>query len=158
MEIAALCVSIISIIISCIVANIGYRKDYRLSRINIEVDFFREIYKEHLVYGIPRARMKMYIGQDKKIHDADDLITELNAIRKDSLFFKFKNNKFYNELINALRQLEDYIVNAEGGDFDSNDRAIFESNVELYISKIYEIITQAYNGELWTNSAFWTVL
>ena len=94
MEIAALCVSIISIIISCVVAFVGFRKDERLSRINIEVDFFREIYKQHLIYTIPIARTKMYIGPDEKIHDADELIKELNKIRKDSLFFKFKNKIF----------------------------------------------------------------
>lgn len=148
MEIAALCVSIISIIISCVVAFVGFRKDERLSRINIEVDFFREIYKQHLIYTIPIARTKMYIGPDEKIHDADELIKELNKIRKDSLFFKFKNKIFYDELKNSLRALEDFLVKSEDKEFDSNDRTNFDLEVEKNISKIYEVITKAYNGDI----------
>ena len=48
--------SIVAIIISIVVAIVEYIKEVRLSRINLESEYYKDIYKNHLVYEIPTAR------------------------------------------------------------------------------------------------------
>lgn len=44
----SLAFSLVAIIISVVVPGIEYFRDYKLNRVNLEADYYRKIYAEHL--------------------------------------------------------------------------------------------------------------
>lgn len=145
MELAALIVSIISLIGTIGIAIVQYFQNRRISQCSLEEEFFSEIYKDHLVNKLPEARKRMWVDKNKKLNDDTDLIDELNKIRQDSLYFMYNNEQFYNKLKAALQELEDFLINSEE---KSVEESSFFKEVQEKISTIYKIISDAKFGKL----------
>lgn len=147
MEIAALIISIIAIVVSVVTAVNDNRRDMKINQINLSAIYFQEIYKDHLIYKIPKARREMRIGPDRKLADTEKLIKELNDVRKDSLYYYYSDRPFYDELVNRLRMLEDYIVTSEVRNFNNEGKKDFFDQVEDDLKKIYSYIVEYYYGK-----------
>lgn len=99
MDCAALIISVLAFLLSLCVAIAEARRDYKITKISIEFEFYREIYKEHLIKKIPEARYLMWIDKYGHVKDTQPLIDELNEIRRDSLYFLYNNVSFYKKPI-----------------------------------------------------------
>ena len=148
MDVAAFIISLLALVLSVIVAIVEARRDAKNTRISIEFEFYKDIYKEYLVSKIPQARGLMWFGANSQLQDAQYLIEELNSMRRDSLYFSYNNKKFFKELKGNLQELEDYIIKAEGKTMDAQDRAEFEDSVQKGIDNIYGTISKGYFGKL----------
>lgn len=140
MEIVAFIFSVISFFISIIIAYVGYKKDYDLTKISLESVFYNDIFKEYLIQKIPKARAVIWIDPNRKLRDISDLIMVLNNLRQDSLYFSYNNKSFYNKLKNACQSLEDYLTNQEDGRIAEEDETIFFDKVHNDITAIYDTI------------------
>lgn len=49
MDVAALIISILAFLLSILVALAESKRDYKITKISIEFEFYREIYKDHLI-------------------------------------------------------------------------------------------------------------
>jgi len=147
MEVAALVISIIALLVSIVVACIEYFRDFKIAKIGLEFEFYREIYKEHLIYKIPEARNVMWIDEKRYLRDSDKLIEELNRIRRDSLYFMYNNRPFYEELKTQLQKLEDYIIKAGEKELAIDEQATFLNTVQDSLDGIYRVISNAYCGK-----------
>ena len=139
--------SILAITVSIAVVFIEWIKDSRLNRVNLESEYFRDIYKEHLIYGIPKARGYIKFDVEDRLTGIDNMINELQKIRQDSLYFQYNNKDFYCELKVALQALEDYLVNSGGKVFSGEDQSEFYNNLKEGINKIYRIVSKGYLGK-----------
>ena len=146
MDLAALIISILAFVLSILVAIAESKRDYKITKISIEFEFYREIYKDHLIKKIPEARRYMWISKDGYLKDAQPLIDELNEIRRDSLYFLYNNKPFYSKLKKKLQKLEDYLIHSETEVLIGEDQTAFLSGVQDQINGIYEVISQAYCG------------
>ena len=135
--------SILAIIIS--LASLFWQsfKNEKHHRTNLEAEYYREIYWDYLLKKIPEARQKIKFSQDK-VTGTKDMTEVLNLIRQDSLFFKYKNKKYYDKLIKKIQGLEDMYINPTVTDSDGFAR--FHLDTEKIISDIYEMITAEYLG------------
>ena len=148
MEIAALIISILAFALSICVAIAESKRDYKITKISVEFEFYREIYKDHLIKKIPEARRYMWISKDGFLKDAQPLIDELNEIRRDSLYFLYNNKTFYCKLKGKLQKLEDYLIQSETKVLIGEDHTAFLGSVQDQLNGIYELISQAYCGQL----------
>lgn len=139
--------SIIAICVSVFVAYKEYQRDLKINETNLEATYFDEIYKQHLIYKIPKARRYLRIASNNQIADDQPLIDELNAIRKESLYFLYTNKPFYDSLILKLQQLEDFLVSSEAKQLVGEEQTEFFSQVQTYMNEIYTHITSAYKGK-----------
>lgn len=140
-----LILSIIAIIIS-VVSIIMQRKNSKDSvRVSLEADYYLNIYKEYLMEKIPKACQVIRFS-DEKLLDVDSLIDELNNMRRASLFFKYYDEKFYEEIYDALQNLENKLV-SKSGDMSNENYAKFIPELNQDITSIYDIINSRYLGK-----------
>lgn len=139
--------SIIAIIVSICVAIIEYIRDVRLSRNNLEAEYYKDIYKNHLIYEIPKARKYVKFNFENKLIDTDQLIDELQQLRQDSLYFQYNNPLFYRELKNCIQILEDYLVTNTGREYVGEDQTFVYNKLRDCINDIYTIISNGYLGK-----------
>lgn len=84
----------IAIIVSLGSAAYQWYLDSHMNRVNLEADYFKELYMEHLLYDLPKARKYIRIT-NKKLVDFDKMIDELRTIRQNSLYFLYADKNFY---------------------------------------------------------------
>ena len=142
MELTALIISILAFVLSICVAIAEAKRDYKITKITIEFEFYREIFKDHLIKKIPQARSYLRISPNGHILDAQPLINELNEIRRDSLYFLYNNKSFYLKLKKKLQELENYIVTSEGKKLIGEEQTLFLNSLQTQLKGIYEVISQ----------------
>lgn len=145
MEIAALIISILSIIVSFIVLFVELYYSKKINDINLEASYMTTIYAEHLIRNIPNARK--YIGfPNNKLSGIVELQKSLNLLRQDSIYYKYSDESFYIELKNACQLLEDYIVNNEDKEMDFGGQADTYVYIEKSLQNIYAIVNKKYTN------------
>lgn len=126
-----LVLSIIAIVISIITIFIEFCGNQRVNRINLEANFYEKIYNEFLIDKIPNARNAI-VYNNNKVSGADELIDVLNDMRRKSLFFKYKEEKFYNTLCKKLQDLENELVKKSDLELDSDDYCKFVEYIKKH--------------------------
>ena len=139
--------SLVAIIISVVVPGIEYFRDYKLNRVNLEADYYRKIYAEHLVKNIPYARKYIRFDSQGILCDVDRLISALQGLMQDSLYFLYSNEDFYYELKKKTQELEDYLVQQCGESFNGNEQQNVLKKIQELLNGIYHCISKGYNGQ-----------
>lgn len=139
-------ISIIALIVSVASPYFEYKWNQKMNKNNLEAEYFRKIYSSFLMKEIPEARLFMHYNHNK-LSDVDSLTQVLRKIRQESIYFKYNNRNFYDELLDKLQILEDDLVLSEGRDMDNDTYVEFYKRSEREIEAIYECITKQYLGE-----------
>lgn len=145
-NIVELFLSGVAIIISLAAILLELWGNQRLNKVNLESRYYDEIYKEYLIMKIPEARNKL-VFNNNKILGADTLIDVLNEMRRNSIFFKFHNKKFYDSLYGKLQCLEDELVEKSDKTLENDEFCSFTNEVNDGLEKIYDIILTNYTGK-----------
>lgn len=141
-----LVLSVLAIIISVVVAIVEYVWNKWINTTNLEAEFYKDIYFEYLMKTIPEARQEIRYN-NKKIEDIDKFTNVLNDMRRDSLFFRYKDKAFYDKLKNQLQSLEDYVTQVSSKDeVDAEEFSTFTSKMSEQIEQIYDSIMKRYKG------------
>lgn len=137
-------IAILAIIISIYTCNsqISFAKTNSVK--NLESIYFNAIFKDILIYKIPKAQKKIYINESGKIQDDSDFIKLLNEIRNKSLYFKYTDKDFYDRLVKKLQDLEDYIVTR--GNKQILDRNIFLQSINEKVEDLYRLLIEYYKN------------
>lgn len=129
--------------IALILSVYGFRRDKKTEKRNHEFDLFRDIYQEFLVIRLPTARAKVKISRAGLVSGVDELIHELNEIRKQSIYFSYAEPQFFEELKMTLWELEDYLTLIEEP-FVGEARVDFDHEVTAKLKKIYKCILRKF--------------
>ena len=140
-------ISIIAIIISIIVAFLELVRDFKINKVNLESEYFKDIYKEHLIYKIPKARGYIKFDINDKMVGTDKLIDELQLLRQDSLYFQYNNHTFYRELKERTQKLEDFLVGKAETKFICEDQTQAYKEIQTELNGIYKLISDGYLGK-----------
>ena len=139
--------SIIAIIISIGVAITESKRELRMNRLNIEAEYFSQIYKDFLIEKIPKARRRLHFELNKLI-GIEQLIDVIKEMRERSLYFYYRDFNFYEGLQKRLQTTEDYLMEkVNEGIITDNRQEIFFKQVNTYIESIYGWIAEAHFGE-----------
>lgn len=147
MELATLIVSILAILISIGTLFCETKREYKITRMEMENEFYTEIFKTHLIKKIPKARSVMRFDQSNHLKDSEPLIDELNEIRHDSLYYMYNNREFYLKLKEKLQTLEDFLVENQAKTIIADEQTLFLSNVQEKLNDIYNTIAEIRNGK-----------
>lgn len=138
--------SLLAIIISIASVFYQWRNDVKLNTINLEAEYFKEIYEKHLLYDLPSARKYLYF-HGNKLEGYEKLMDELNTIRNDSLYFLYSDNRFYDELKFVLQELEDYLGNCANQELSIPNQEVVMEGIQEKMETIYDTIIQKYHGK-----------
>ncbi|MCQ2081349.1 MAG: hypothetical protein MJZ11_06790 [Lachnospiraceae bacterium] len=139
--------SIIAIVISVIAIGFEFFGNQRINRINLEAKFYEEIYIDFLLEKIPSARSKLTYNNNI-LSGTEELIDILNEIRRKSLFFKYRDEKYYEKLCKHLQNFEDELVRKSDVSLDNEQFCTFTKYVNDSLEEIYNIIISKYTGKL----------
>lgn len=138
--------SIASLIISIGTVVFEYFYNKRINSINIDATYFNEIYKDYLINIIPESRVKISLTGNGRISGVDDFLDVLREMRKKSLFFKYKDDIFYKELIAKIQGLEDELVMVED-ELENSTYNQFVVRIDYKIDSIYKFILDTMQGK-----------
>jgi len=143
-----LILSIIAIVISLLAIAFEFLGNQRINRINLEANFYEKIYNEFLINDLPNARNKL-VYNNNIVTGVETLIDILNDVRRKSLFFKYRDEKFYNKLCSLLQGLEDELVKKSDIRLENEEFCKFIEYVKESMEKIYDFIISKYTGRLY---------
>ncbi len=146
MEIVGVVLSIISICISVIIAIVEAVNAYRINKINIEAEYFDELYKKILIEKLPLARRKIIIAQDGLLTGIDEFNNVLNDIRISSTYYAYADKEFYDELKKALEETENFLINSSNKKISSEDQLDFLKDLNDKITEVYNIMQKKCSG------------
>lgn len=111
---------------------------------NLEAEYYKVIYWDYLLKKIPQAR-NLVVHSKNGLTGESMIIEVLNNLRKDSLFFKYKDPKFYEDIKTKTQMLEDLYT--DPGELDNDNFINFYCKAEKLLSEIYRIINKQYLGK-----------
>lgn len=146
MDLAAIIISVIALIASIIVAVVQYKSNIRINHINLEAIYFNDIYKDYLIKKLPKSRSLLHIDSGGKLLYINDLVIDLQQMRKDSLYYLYKDKAYYTELKKSLQKLEDFLVEQSANTIPHEEYANFHYKIEEDLREIYSLITNKFLG------------
>lgn len=147
MEVAALIISILSLLVAVGIAILELFNNKRINDINLEAELSKDIIKEYLTAAFPKAVAKIHFKK-RKLSNIVPLQNALNGLRNKLKFFKYCDPAFYNQLKKKTQELEDYIVNNEGKTYSIEDQSEVMQEICDQLTGIYTLLKAKYkNGE-----------
>lgn len=141
--------SVIAIIISIMTVFFEFYYTAHNSKNSLMSIYYSETYKKYLTRLIPDARMAIpYNRQTKILSGTDTLERVILDIRQESLYFKYQNKKFYNNLMKKLDLIDDLLVLNGQQRLAWNSYKEFEMKLDDIIAKMYELVNNNYAGKI----------
>lgn len=137
-------IAILALVVSTIVAVVGYFQNKKQNAGGLNAYYFNEIYSTHLIKNIPNARKRLTINYKGKIVGYEDLVKEMKNIQKDSLYYKYTDKVYFEKLKKAAQGIEDYITNNLGKMFEGEEQTDFLNNLYEKIENLYKVINDKY--------------
>lgn len=134
--------AIIAIVISIASPIFEYIYNKSINDVNIDTHYFDIVYEEYLLEKIPRYRMQIGRNKNGTMNGVDEFIDLLRKMRKSSLYFKFANEDFYEEIRRLIQKLEDELIMLNS-QVSYAEYKIFRINMDVEIRNIYECIGKA---------------
>ncbi len=142
MEVLSLVLSALSLLGTIILTIWGVKVTIKLNQINLNSNICEKIFDEYLIKSIPQARSFLDFDKNNKFIGANKLQDVLRNIRKDCLYFRYYDKKFYKKLDEAIQDLEDLLVSNMKNKIDKIKQNDILNSIEEKISNIYNIIAQ----------------
>lgn len=145
MEVAALIISIVSLLISIVIAFVENKNSKRINDINLEAELSKDIIKQFLTETFPGAVTKIHF-KERKLSNIVHLQNALNNLRNKLRFFKYCDESFYSKLKEKTQSLEDYIVLNEGRTFNVEDQSEVMNEIVSQMTDIYTLLKEKYKN------------
>lgn len=145
MDVAALIISILSLLISIVFAVAEIKNSKKINDINLDAELSRDIIKLYLTEKFPVAISKIHFPK-QKLTQIGPLQVELNGLRNSLKFFKYYDNSFYKELKKKTQDLEDYIVQNEGKKYSVDEQGEVMDEIRNRMSDIYKCLNKKYKN------------
>lgn len=142
---AELWVSIIALIVSFFSILFNYFINKKINNINLNSTLILEIVKDFIKEKLPNAREKIHFAR-KKLKGIDALQSVLNEFRRDILFLRYSDSRFFNKVKKYSQDLEDFIVSNEGKEFESFEQAKIQKKITREMIKIIKLVNKKYIG------------
>ena len=139
--IASIIISIIAVLISITAIVIEKHN----SRSQLKVEFFSDLFKEALSNKIPDARSKL-VFQNERVVGCEKLQDALAQMRRDCIYFKYADPKFYNIFESINQEAEDYFIGGLNKNFSENRQKEFLLEGDKILQKLYKTINKKYFG------------
>lgn len=135
----SLVLSALAVIVSWITHNDTLDVEKKRHEQNIEAEYFSAIYKSYLVERIPMARRKIGLT-DGKIKGVSEMIDILKKLEQDSLYYKFKDEDYYNEMQYCSQGLQDYLSQQYNKRIINETEEDVLNTINIKIEELYKCI------------------
>lgn len=143
----AIVISIISLVCSVGFSLITYWQNQKLKIVDLEANYFTEIYQGFLCKKIPQARSSMKF-LNRRLEGDQDFLDAISEMRRDSAYFKYSDEEFYGDVTQQLQKVEDYVVQVNNHPMigDEEEKEFFRC-LTAELQQLYRIISNRYHGK-----------
>lgn len=139
-------IDVIALIISIISAAFAYRQNTRLNNINMNSEYYHDIFDDFLINRIPMGLKYLNFVNDKLV-DQEKLTEALTDLLTAALYFKYQDKLFYDRLKKIAQDLEDYVLECGNKKYVQEEQAEVFSNIHTKIENLYKCINENYMGK-----------
>lgn len=143
MDLAALILSIISLVATTILSIYEIVNALKVNDINLEAELSKDAFKEYLTETIPIAMSNISFVNNRLSH-IEELQNALNSFRKKLRFYQYCDKKFYNKFKRSSQDIENYIVLNEGKEYEPIEFAVVNKEITKKIKKLYKVCQNKY--------------
>ena len=140
MEEAALSISIVSIVASILMTFWQIEISKRVNRININKSIFDQIFDRYLIDEIPKNRRFLKFDKTNKLTGVKNIQETLHNLRKDSIYFHYRDKTFYDKIEGKILEIEDYLVNCTNDIYIGSEQSEVLNKTDALIGDLYKII------------------
>lgn len=145
-EILAIVMSVISLIISTVIAVIQYSQQKSIHQASLNSKYHDEIFLEHLIHKIPEARRYIRFNDAGKLDDTVKFTDELNQMLKGALYYKYNEKVFYRKLKDIIQDIEDYVMDCGNKSYEHEEQAEVYTKIQEKLESMYKLINNQYLG------------
>lgn len=146
-EIATFVLSVVSFVVSTTVAIVAVVYSVTVNNTNLEAEHIRILYQKHIFEEIPSARRLVQFNGEGNLIGGGELKKAILELRKDSIYYKYTDNIFYNALKLACQKLEEYLIENTGKVLSGEDQADVLNEIDRLIASLYSTINIKYKGK-----------
>ncbi|WP_214856546.1 MULTISPECIES: hypothetical protein [unclassified Exiguobacterium] len=146
MALAAIIISLISVIVTIYFSVVQHLRENRLNQTNLESVYFNDIYKKILIKDIPTGLKYMRISTTGDIKDTERLRESLQQMFQVSVYYQYNDENFYNTLRSKCEEIEDYILEKQERPLSTTDIEIFNTKIRRQIKELYQIVNDKFLG------------
>lgn len=136
----AIVVSLFSLLISILIAIWQLYVNIKINRVNLKSNVCKKVFEDYLIKKIPHARRLLKFDAEGKLTGVEELKNIIVDMIKDSLYYRYNDKSFYDELVKNLQELEDALIVGLDKSFDSVGQCDFNNRVEIILAEVYRII------------------
>lgn len=136
-------IAVIALIVSTSLLIYQIYKELFYRRKELESSIFLEIYKDTLLFDIPKARRAIGYSENRII-GTDEIIETISQLRKQSTFYQYADKDFYKEVLRLSEEIEDEFVVAK--DMRDNEYRKFIQKMDNRFSTLYKLLMSKYRG------------
>ena len=151
MDVAALVISIISLVATILIAIVEVIQAKSLNDTSIEAEYFDFLYKEIMLKKIPMGRIKMTFNKENRLIGTTEFLEAIKELRKNTVYYQYTDSKFFKELKTILVEIEDYIILSENKIHLGEEQTEFFSEIHNKLSKMYNILLKKQKSRWFKN-------
>ena len=119
-------------------------KDAKFNKINLNAEFFKQLFFDRLLKNIPKERDKLEFNANGKLCGYKKFVNCFLKILSDSAYYKYKDKKYYEDLKECIWGLEDYVFDKANQQINSEEQKKVFDNIDKKMSGIYKLMTDKY--------------
>lgn len=131
--------------IAIVISVVSMQFTKHTNKVNLEADYFKTLYSQHLLYDLPRARRYLRFHENRLV-DYGQLLDEIEGIIGDSLYFRYADRDFYENAKNFLQNLEDYLIEMGEKNLNGTEQENVSTEIQVKLERIYELFNDKFIG------------
>jgi len=138
-------ISLLLSIIAIVITFLRLKSNEKTNQNSLNSIYHKEIFFDFLVREIPEAQ-RLITYNNKMLENTEYLCEILNDMRRTSIFYKYNDKNFYNDLSYKIHELDDMIV-SKSGELSHDEFSDFNTQLQKGIEEIYTITMDKYIGK-----------
>ncbi len=136
-------IAIIISIFSLGVSLLTLYKENKNNKTNLKAEYFKQLYMNLLIEYIPKKRLNMKFNNGK-LEGYKAFVNAINQLVSKSMYYKYVDVNYYNNLKNHIVGLEDYVLETANNIIrDEFQNGVFDE-IEIRIGHIYDCLESKY--------------
>lgn len=133
-------ISVLALVVSIIVVITNAIREKRIKQRDLNDKIFLEVYLNYMIKEIPEAVAKVGIVGDGELSGAKEYAEVLRRVKLKSIYYRYSDNDFYNDITNKLSELEDYLVNNLNGKHTGDAQQKVLNDIQNKTREIYSLL------------------
>lgn len=135
-------ISLLALVVSIFVGITNANREKNIKKRDLNDKIFLHVYLEYMTQKIPEAVAKVSIVGNGELSGAKEYAEVLRTVKRKSIYYRYEDKEFYDEIVDKLGDLEDYLVNNLNGKHTGDAQQEVLDKIQKKTKEIYRVLTE----------------